>query len=200
MKNINKIILLSTLTSSIVFSSEISIDSVGFNLGVSNTPYSQENPKGSITLGNTPDKQLNSYEVYTNLKSVYTNKTLKPYMSYTYSYNKDIKNQYILIGLSKYYTHKELKLYAGLLTGYGELKYKYNPLNSSKDNDYKANSLILGVQTGVNLPLSPSIALNVNAKYLYHDYKTSLEPNDTTKASITYKYTSSLGVGLLYKF
>ena len=151
-------------------------------------------------MGNTPDKQYSSYELYTILKSVYTNKTIKPYISYTYSKNEDIKNQYILVGLSKYYKHKDINLYATLLTGYGELKYRYNPLNSSKDNSNDANSFIVGIQTGVNLPISSSVSINIKSKYLYNDYETKIEPSDTIKSSLTHSYTTNLSVGLVYGF
>ena len=200
MKNINKIVLLSAFASSLLLSSEIALDSIGLNLGKSHASYSQENHIGSITLGNEPDKTFSSYELYTVLKSVYTNKTIKPYISYTYSSNTDLKHQYVLVGLNKYYKHNTLDLYAGVLAGYGQLDWRYNPLNSSKDNTYNAYSFIGGIQAGIEYPLENNLALNINAKYLYHDYETKLEPSASARSTLTHDYTASFGVGLSYKF
>ncbi|MBD3841999.1 MAG: hypothetical protein IE909_08970 [Campylobacterales bacterium] len=53
----------------------------------------------------------------------------------------DLKHQYILAGLNKYYHNS----YAGFLLGVGELKYRYNPLNNSKTNDYTTTSPMIGL-------------------------------------------------------
>ena len=200
MKTLNKLTLISLLATSSLVASEIGIDSVGFNLGISNTPYTQKNHAGSITLGNTPDKKYSSYELYTRLCSIYTNETLKPYISYIYSTNDELKHQYILLGLNKEYKYKELILNATLLAGYGELKYKYNPLISSKDNNYKASSFLVGLQTGIELPLNDKLSLSLSVKYLYHNYETKLEPTTTASSNLENKYTTSVGAGVVYKF
>ena len=63
-----KILTITLLTSSVVFASSFSVDSIGLNVGKANTNYKQINHHGSIDLGNTPDESFNSYEIYTTLK------------------------------------------------------------------------------------------------------------------------------------
>ena len=67
-------------------------------------------------------------------------------------------------------------------------------------NDEKASSLVGGVQLGLNYPLTNSLKLNVNSKYLRHNYETKLEPTNTASASLEHKSTASLGLGLVYSF
>ena len=191
-----KILSLSLLTSSLLFSS--SLESIGLNIGSLNSDYKQINHTGSITLGNTPDEKLNALEIFTTYKNkIYG---MKPYLSYTYSSNKELKHQFILAGLNKYYSHDKLDLYAGVLAGYGELKYRYNPLNNSKDNNEDANSLIAGIQLGVTYPFNENISMGVNGKYLVHDYETKLAPSDAASSSLEHDKTTVLSIGINYSF
>ena len=191
MKYFTQSLIVLSLASSSLLASD---NSIGINIGSSHTNYHQSNQTGTITLGNTPDETFNSYEIYTILKQNISG--MKPYLSYTYSSNDDLKHQYGLVGLNKYYKY----LYAGILAGYGELKYKYNPLNSSKENDYRAHSFIGGIQAGIEYKLSNSLAFNLNTKALYHDYDTNLNPNNTAIATISHNTTTSFGIGLKYSF
>ena len=134
------------------------------------------------------------------LNNVLKQKDVKPYMSYTHSNNGDIKNQYVLIGLNKYYSYKRTDLYAGLLLGYGELKWKYNPLNNSKDNDFTTTSLIGGLQLGLKYPITQHVSVNLNTKFLIHDYKTKFNPNNQAILEIIHDFSSHIGFGLVYKF
>ena len=74
-----KILTITLLTSSVVFASSFSVDSIGLNVGKANTNYKQINHQGSIDLGNTPDERFDSYEIYTTLKNEIYGMT--PYIS-----------------------------------------------------------------------------------------------------------------------
>ena len=198
-----KILSLSLLTSTLLFSSNISIDSIGVNLGNSNSDYKQVNHQGSIILGNTPDKSFNSIELYTTLNplsDICKEYNMKPYVSYTYSSNDDLKHQYLLLGLNKYYNHNNYELYAGLLGGYGQMNWKYDPLNNSKSKKIDANSFIAGLQLGVNYSVNDKVSLGLNTKYLVHNYETNLNPTAGVSATIEHKSTSTIMLGLSYKF
>lgn len=175
-----------------------SLNSIGINVAQSHSNAHQTNHNGTITLGNEPDETFTSYELYGTLKKDIFN--MKPTLSYTYSSNDDLKHQYLLVGLTKYYKLTKASLYAGLLGGYGELKYKYNPLNTSKDNDYTANSFLGGIQAGIEYPITNSLAFNLNTKALYHNYDAQLNPNNTASAEISHNTTTLIGVGLGYRF
>ena len=198
-----KILSISLLTTSLLFSSDITIDSIGINLGVSNSDYKQTNHQGTISLGNTPDKSFNSYELYTVLNSLSDmckEHDMKPYISYTYSSNDEVQHQYLLVGINKYYKHNNYNLYAGVLGGYGQLDWKYDPLNNSNDKNVDANSFIAGVQLGVSYPLNNNISLGLNSKYLIHNYETNLKPTSAISATIEHKDTLSLSFGVNYSF
>lgn len=194
-----KIITLTLLASSLMWAAEIS--EIGVNIGMSHIPYTQTNSNGSITLGNEPEQNFTSYELFTTLKGVFPQDDVKPYISYNYAENSELKHQYILVGLNKYFAPTEsLSLYAGMLAGFGELSWSYNPLNNSKENTYEATSVMVGVQAGVNYPLTSNILLNLNLKTLVHNYETNLDPNNTARAELKHNYTTTAMIGLAYKF
>ena len=200
-----KLLLLATLTGSLLFGNDISIDTIGLNLGKAYLDYDKKDTQGSITLGNTPDKSFNSFELYTTLKPVTKiceEYNMKPYLSYTYSSNTDLKHQYILLGVNKYYTPKGTKalVYAGGLLGYGELKWNYDPLNTSKSINVDANSFMAGIQGGISYPVSSKISLSLNGKYLVHDYKTGLDPSAGASSEISHKGTAVVSFGIGYSF
>jgi hypothetical protein len=193
-----KLTLLSVLATSSLYASDLNIESLGINIGMSNSNYSQKDHQGSITLGNTPDEQFSSYEIYTLLNKDILG--MKPYISYTYSINDDLKHQYILVGLNKYYTHDKIDLYAGILLGYGELKYRYNPLNNAQNTNIDANSIVAGLQLGAQYPITNKYSVTLNTKYLVHDYQTQLKPSSSSHSTLEHKSTSVISVGLNYSF
>ena len=196
MKSIQRYILLAIILASVSFA-----DSIGINLGTAYTDYSQEQKSGQIVLSNKPDKKFQSYELfYISNKDILNIKDLKPYLSYTYSKNDELKHQYLLVGLNKYYAFKDIVLYGGLLAGYGELKWKYNPLNNSLDNDYSANSFIAGIQTGIDYPIYKNWIIGLNLKYLAHRYETELKPNNTAVSSIKHKHSFIPALSFRYLF
>lgn len=204
MKNrLIKTIALSTiLASSTLLANDSLINQMGINLGKSSTDFSQKDKTGSISLGNNPDKSFNSIEVFTILNpltDICKEYNMKPYASYTYSSNSELKHQYLLVGVNKYYKPSKLpvELYAGVVVGYGQIDWKYKPL--STDNNVDANSLIGGVQAGLNYPLNEKLSLNVNSKYLIHDYKTNLKTSNA-QSTIEHDSTATISMGLVYKF
>lgn len=198
-----KKLLIIAFSGTLLFSSEIAIDSIGLNVGSSHSSFDKKDYSGSIILGNEPDESFNSYEIYTTLKpltSICKDKNMKPYLSYTYSSNDDLKHRYILAGVNKYYKHNKISLYAGALFGYGQIDWKYDPLNSSKNINVDANSFIGGIQGGLNYPLTNSFSMGINTKFLIHNYETVLNPSTGVNSTIEHKTTSSIMLGLNYKF
>jgi len=195
------IFLLSFLSISQLMASDISFDTLGVNLGKSHISYDQEDNSGAIILGTEPDKSFNSIELFTTLKGVCTNDSRKPYISYTYSKNDDLKHQYLLVGLNQYYipASTKLNLYAGVLVGYGQLTWKYDPLNSSQNEEKNAHSFLGGVQAGISYPLTQRFSVGLNSKYLLSDYKTDLKTNNAD-ATIKHRRVSHMGVSLEYTF
>jgi CRISPR/Cas system CSM-associated protein Csm3 (group 7 of RAMP superfamily) len=203
MKLINKTLISLTIVSSSLIADDISIDSIGINIGKSYSNYSQTDNQGSIILTNKANTTFNNIELYATLKpimKVCKDNNIKPYISYNYSLNDDFKHQYLLTGINKYHNTKDYKLYAGGLFGYGDLKWRYNPLNTSKDNDYSAQSFIIGLQCGVQYPLNTKWSINTNIKTLAHNYQTNLEPSNSVKSTIEHKYTIYGGVGVSYNW
>lgn len=194
-----KILVSSILTSSLLLASDFSIDSIGLNLGKSNSDYTQTNHSGAIILGNTPKESFNSYELFATLKSeIYG---MKPYISYTHSFNAEMKQKYVLVGLNKYYKLKSFTPYAGVVLGYGQLDWRYDPLNTSKNINNDANSLIGGLQAGMNYSLTSKLSLGLSGKYLFHNYETKLDPStDPTNSTIEHKKTSVLALNIRYSF
>lgn len=203
MKSLNKIIAMSLLASSTLLANKISIDTIGINLGKINSSYSKKDNSGSIALGNTPDESFSSIEVFTTLNPVSEickKYNMKPYLSYTYSHNADLKHNYLLAGANKYYEHNKISLYSGLLLGYGQMDWRYDPLNSSKSKNEDANSFIAGIQAGALYPVSNKLSLGLNGKYLIHDYETKLNPSSGISSKIEQKRTYGVSLSLAYKF
>ena len=206
MNKIIKVTALSLLlaSSSTLLATDSFVNSIGINLGKSYTNSQQKNNQGNITLGNTPKESNNSIELFAILNpltDICKEYNMKPYISYTYSKNTDLKHQYLLVGVNKYYnpSNSKVELYTGALLGYGQIDWKYDPLNDSQNKNIDANSFIGGVQAGLSYPVNENLSLNLNTKYLVHNYETKLK---TTNANATIKQdnTSSFSFGLIYKF
>jgi len=200
MNNILKKITLSVATSTLLFSADLAVDTVGINLGKAYTDHSVEHNMGSVLIPHHPYKNYTAIELFTTLEAINEDEDIKPYISYTYSKNDDMKHQYLLAGVNKYYKHETLDLYAGVVGGYGYLHWDYNPVNNTTDNKHSVNSFILGLQAGFEYPVVEKLALNFNTKYLLHDYDTHLEPTTTESSTVTHDKTLFIGLGLSYKF
>lgn len=201
---LNAITLSTILASSSLLASDISINSIGANIGKSHTSYEQNNKAGTIILGNTPDKYFNSLELYMTLNPILEickKYDIRPYLSLSHSRNSDLAHNYMLAGFNKYYkpTSSELELYAGVVGGYGQMNWRYDPLNNSTKKDADANSFIAGVQAGVSYPVAKRVSLGVNTKYLAHNYGTDLKTTNAT-ATIEQSSTIFVGLGLEWKF
>lgn len=202
MIKVNKKVLGVFLGVGVLFASDI--DTLGINLGKSYTSYNQTNTSGTITLTNNPDKYFNSIELYTTLKPIMSfckDNDIKPYISYTHSKNSELKHQYLLVGLNKYYNlnSTKLNLYAGILAGYGQIDWNYDPLNNSTSKNVDTNSFIGGIQLGTTYNLTEKLSLNLNSKYLLHNYETDLKKTNAT-TTIEHDRTASVGFGLGYRF
>lgn len=203
MKVIKTLSISTLLASSSLLANESLVNSIGLNIGAAHSSYTQKDHQGSITLGNTPDKSFNTYEIYTTLNPIMDmckKYNMKPYISYTYSSNDDLKHQYLLAGVNKYYNHNSLELYAGALGGYGQIDWKYDPLHSSKNINADANSFIGGLQIGANYLINEKLSIGINSKYLIHDYQTQLKPSDGVYSTIEHDSTSNISFGLEYRF
>ena len=195
MKNIKKIVCITILTAPFLFG-ESTIDGIGFHLGKGYSNFIQTDKTGAILLEKQPKKNYDGGELYLQFKELDSH--LKPSLSYTYTQNSDLKHHYILGGLSKYFTQEKTKIYGGILFGYGELDWRYNPLNNSKENDYKATSFIGGFQIGSEYPINEKLSFGINGKYLFHNYETNLEPTNTTHTIIEQDRSGFIGFGLKY--
>ncbi|MEA3354287.1 MAG: hypothetical protein U9Q33_10780 [Campylobacterota bacterium] len=206
MKKTFKLVVLSSIISTFLFASDnnssnsIVVDSIGLNLGKLYSDHSQKNHNGIITVTHHPYKNHTGAEIYLTLNGVFDEDDLKPYFSISHSNNDDMTHDCILAGVNKYYKHDHFDIYAGVLGGYGQLDWGYDPINGTKDNNYDANSFIIGLQGGVEYPIDDTLSLGVNAKYLLHDYETQLEPSNSFNATVTHDKTIFLGLGINMKF
>jgi hypothetical protein len=201
MKNILlKTMIFASLMLSTSSFADISLDSVGFNVGMSHINYKQKDNTGSIILGNEPDEKFITGELYTTLKGICNREDMKPYLSYIYGKNSELQNHILLGGINKYYKVKNTKLYTGIVAGYGLLRWGYNPLNNTKDNDYTAKSFLGGIQFGFNYPIKDNYELSTNIKYILHNYKTDLIPNNTASSVIEHKSSILFSIGINYFF
>lgn len=205
--NFLKTILVSSVlaSSTTLLANDSLINSIGINLANSNTDYEQKNVNGSITLGTNPKKSFNSVEIFTTLNPISSfckEYNIKPFASYTYSKNSTLKHQYFLIGLNKYFTiedYKKVEFYTGLLGGYGQMNWRYDPLNNSNNKNEDANSFLGGIQAGVDYSISDAISLGFNTKYLIHEYETKLKTTNA-KATMEQDSTFAIGFSLQYSF
>ena len=208
MKNkiLKSTLALTLLATSSLLASNTIVDSLGLNLGKSNTNYDQKNTSGTISSNNNPDKTFNSIELYTTLKpilSICKEYNMKSYVSYTFNKNSELKHQYLLVGVNKYFTptiSTAFSLYAGLLAGYGQIDWSYDPLKTSTRKNVDANSFIGGIQVGSIYSLRENLSLNLNAKYLFHNYETNLKTTTPSSATIEHDSTASVAIGLGYRF
>ena len=190
MKQCYKVTLLPLLLTTTLMGSEL-----GINLGSSHTGYTQSDTEGSITLGDEPETLFETFELYWTLPDTNYD-DIKHILSLNYGYNDEFKHQYLLTGINKYHNN----FYIGLLIGYGELTWKYDPINNAKDKNYDANSVLGGLQMGYDIPLSNHLALGINSKFLFSDYETTLQPTQGVASQITHNYTATVGVGMKYSF
>jgi len=194
---LQKIILLSGLVSGCLLA-DISLDRVGGNIGIGYSDYSQKT--NTINLqSNNPSKNFSALEVDGTFNGVFTNKSLQPFVSYTYSNNSDLTHQYLLAGVNKYYPHNDIIYYAGVYTGYSLFQWDYNPMNSTKENTYTSKSPLLGIQGGVEYPINENLSFDINLKTMIHDHNTQLESNSITD-EINHDTTFFGGIGLVYRF
>jgi hypothetical protein len=197
---------LSTLiaSSSSLLASQSIINSVGLNLGKSHTSADQKDKSGTILLANNPEQSFNSLELYLTLNPILDmckEYDMRPYISLTHSRNSELKHQYLLVGINKYYTQSTLplELYTGVVGGYGQIDWRYDPLNNSTRKNVDANSFIAGIQIGANYPINEKLSLGINGKYLLHNYETNLKTTNAT-ATIEQDATATISLGLEYSF
>lgn len=190
-----KILLSTVLIGSTVLASEI-----GINLGKSHFDITQSNGDNIILGDNTPKSNGTFSELYMmNKCQLINDNSIKNYASIAYNKSDRIKNYMVLAGLVKEYEAKNYTPYAGVLVGYGQLKYEYNPLNSSTIDDRKASSFIAGFQGGAKYKIDKNLFFNLNAKYLLSDYTTNLESSGVI-GNIKHKALTTFSIGVAYKF
>lgn len=178
----------------------IALDSLGFNVGYTKMNYHQKNELGTITLGREPDGQMAHLELYGLIGGVFDNPTIKPTINLLHAWNNDLSNTLLLAGVNKYYLFDSFNLYAGLLGGAGQMKWEYNPINYSKNNDYGASSLIGAVQAGVEYPLNKKVLLTLNAKYMIHNYTAELQPVGGAHAELQHYGSCWVSAGVRIRF
>lgn len=188
------------MVSTFLFGADVAIDTMGINLGKGYTDHDITNRTGTIQIPHHPYKNYTGLEMYSTLSGVFEEKDIKPYLSLTYLQNSDIKHKYILGGVNKYFKADMLDYYVGVVGGYGQIDWQYNPITNTRDNKYDAKSFIGGVQGGAAYPLSQKLSLQINTKYLLHNYETKLEPSNDAQSTLTHDKTLFVGIGLSWKF
>jgi peptidoglycan-associated lipoprotein len=199
MKMINKLALLSMITSTALFG-EITTDRLGLHLGYGTIAYDKSDKQGTIDMEKPETSFFPAIEIFGTFNGVLKNQTLKPFVSYTYLSNDDFKQHYLLAGINKYYPNNNLTYYAGAYTGISSLKWQYDPLKTAKDKEPTSNALILGVQGGLEYPLKDNLSLDLNFKGMYHNHQTDLEPSSDISSEVTSDYSTFVGIGLVYAF
>jgi len=200
MKIKNTILYPLLLTSSLLFAEALHVESVGVNVGVASIEAKQSNTSGTITLAHQPDESFASAELYALIDGVFEDKSKKITTNYIYSSNSDIQEHNLLLGVNKYYEYKKYNLYAGALAGISRLKWKYNPINNAKDKDFYSTSFTAGVQGGVEYPLSNTLLIGINAKYLYSGHKANLNPSTGVSGDIKHHNLFALNLGVRVSF
>ena len=190
-----KVLILILITTNLF---SITIENLGFNLGTSHMGYSQSDSSGSIILGDEPDERFSSFELFST-SSIFEDKSLKAQVSYIYSDNDEFVNHTLLVGYNQYQNLKDIDTYVGLLAGYGQLRWGYDPLSGSKGSNKDTDSPIVGLQLGFKVPVDKYFDFNVNTRYLIHQYETYLN-SGTARSKLTHNYTASFSLGFIYKF
>ena len=198
MNIINKIIPSLLIASSLTYA-DLSIDSVGLNLGYAHIDAKQVNKSGTITLANDPDEQYLHGELYALIGGAFEDKSFKASINYMHSRNDEFVNNTIMMGVNRYFFLEDYSLYAGVLIGVGRLDWKYSPINGTKDNYRHVESLVGALQVGAEYQLTESLSLGFNAKYQVHDYSTALEPITGVEAEINHQKSSSIAIGVRFK-
>lgn len=199
MKNIIKLTLMSLLTCSTLYS-QITIEKLGVHIGHGTISYDKKDIDGIITMNKPDTSYFPALEIFGVINGGFDDATLKPFASYTYLGNDDFKQQYILAGLNKYYFYNNCTYYTGVYGGISSLKWKYDPLNSSKDTKPTSTAIAFGVQGGLEYPMADRLSFDLNIKAMWHGHHTDLEPSDGVKGEIDYLYSTFLGAGIVYSF
>ena len=189
-KKITTIIGLSLL-GSVAFAKEVTLNSIGVNLGLSHTYYIVQDLDVS-----TPNTNLFNVEAYTTFQTPI--KVLEPTLSYIYAKNDDYNTQTIFLGLNKIDTFKKFSLYHGFLLGYSSLHGTYTSLKTKQEEKYSHNDFSAALQAGLKLPLFDNLNFNLNTRYLLHSDSIDLHPKYTAK--FTHNGTISILFGLEYLF
>lgn len=203
MKTIFKSTLL-TVTICVSINAEVSISEVGTHIGLGYTPFSKTDSKGSIANWNEPESSLFGVDFYGIFDGVFENKTLKPYVSYTYTSNEQISHQYFLGGINKYYPHDDIVYYTGAYVGWGILRWQTNPITGlieeNENEKATSNAFILGIQGGIKYPISKKLSYDFNIKAMGHDHSTIIEPSSTQSSRVDHKMSMFGGFGISYSF
>ena len=86
--------------------------------------------------------------------------------------------------------------FVGVVGGYGELKWKENPISSLQTTkDITASSYFLGLQGGIKYPLNDSFSLYGTYQYLPTNFETVI----TNKGEIKHKTMKNLIIGVKYE-
>ena len=197
MKTINKIILASLLSTTLL--PAIEINSIGVNLGTSKMQADKTDIAGSIALNTSPEENYTHGEIYILVDGFTEDTNIKASLNYINNSNSDIKNNILMVGINKYYKIDDYNVYTGLLLGVAHLEWRTNPMNNTTSNNYTAESIVGALQLGVEYKLDNNIALGLNAKYYISDYTTNLNIG-TREAEITSKNNHSLAFGIRYSF
>jgi len=176
-QSMNKLLVMSVFTSNLLLASDNTLESIGFNAGITKLKYIVDSQVTS-----TPKTVASNFEGYVTLANIFSNKNIKPSFHYIYNTNSDVKNHTGLIGLSQHYQFNYFNLYSGLLVGYGKLEL---------NGDYSLKSVVGAAQVGLEFPMTQRFSFNFNSKFFAHNYESDLN---------SAPYMMSASVGLKYTF
>lgn len=193
-------IIPSILLASTLLHSDVGIDSVGANIGLSWIQSTQTDNVGSISFAHQPDEFYGHLELYSLFSGVFHDKSYKPSLNIIGNINGDFNNALLLAGINKYFEFKHYNLYGGALIGGGILEWKYNPLVATDIQKQDTSSPVGALQVGGEYELSNNILLTLNAKFYLHNYATSIKSNATNDTEVAHKTSESISIGIRIPF
>ena len=172
---------------------------VGVSVNLNTLSVSQSNAN-SIILPNSLDDKTTSFEI--EIGTILQDKYIVS-ANYEILNLDNIKLQSYFLSLDYKFNHF-LNPYLGISLGNTDLSWQTDPLNTSTNRDYKASSLLFGIQAGIQYPLTPRWSVYSQASYQKLNLDTNLKATNTSNtqinSTISHEDKKALGVGIRYSF
>lgn len=76
----------------------------------------------------------------------------------------------IYLSANYIYLPNQYNPYIGALVGYSQLTWNADPTEVANSFDKKATSYLIGLQTGLEVPLTDTLSLSAKYQFMLHDY------------------------------